>query len=78
MREGERLQKQWGDEKVWEGERLEKCKCKIKKNIKNSYKKMERKKIMTWMLTWLNVSAAALNATFQLLVIYRLVVVGES
>ena len=32
---------------------------------------MERKKIMTWMLTWLNVSAAALNATFQFLVIYR-------
>ena len=32
---------------------------------------MERKKIMTWMLTWLNVSAAALNATLQLLVIYR-------
>ena len=28
--------------------------------------------IMMWMLTWLNVSAAALNATFQLLVIYRL------
>ena len=39
-----------GDEKVWEGERLEKCKCEIKKNIKNNYKKMERKKIMTWML----------------------------
>ena len=39
--------------------------------IKNNYKKMERKKIMTWTLTWLNVSAAALNATFQLLVIYR-------
>ena len=50
---------------------LEKCKCKIKKNIKENYKKMERKKIMTWMLTWLSVSAAALNATFQLLVIYR-------
>ena len=32
---------------------------------------MERKKIMTWMLTWLNVNAAALNATLQLLVIYR-------
>ena len=39
---------------------------------------MERKKIMTWILTWLNVSAAALNASaaalnamFQLLVIYR-------
>ena len=68
MREGERLEKQWGDEKVWEGERLEKCKCEIKKKktIKNNYKKMERKKIMTW----LNVSAATLNATFQLLVIY--------
>ena len=32
---------------------------------------MERKKRVTWMLTWLNVSAAALNVTFQLLVIYR-------
>ena len=74
MREGEKLEKQWGDEKVWEGERLEKCKCEIKKYIyiKNNYKKMERKKIMTWTLTWLNVSVAALNATFQLLVIYRL------
>ena len=33
MREGERLEKQWGDEKVWEGERLQQCKCEIKKNI---------------------------------------------
>ena len=33
MREGERLEKQWGDEKVWEGERLEKCKCEIKKKL---------------------------------------------
>ena len=33
---------------------------------------MERKKIMTWMLTWLNMNATALNATFQLLVIYKL------
>ena len=33
MREGERLEKQWGDEKVWEGERLDKCKCEIKKKI---------------------------------------------
>ena len=50
---------------------MEKCKYEIK-NIKNNYKKMERKKIMTWMLTWLNVNAAAaLNATLQLLVIYR-------
>ena len=47
---------------------MEKSKCEIKKKktIKNNYKKMERKKIMTW----LNVNAAALNATFQLLVIY--------
>ena len=53
---------------------MEKCKCEIKKNIKNNYKKMERKKIMTWTLTWLNVSAAILNTTFQLLVIYRLLI----
>ena len=33
---------------------------------------------MTWMLTWLNVSAAALNATFQLLVIYRLYILVVS
>ena len=26
---------------------------------------------MTWLLMWLNVSIATLNATFQLLVIYR-------
>jgi len=26
---------------------------------------------MTWLLTWLNVSVATLNATLQLLVIYR-------
>ena len=32
---------------------------------------MKRKNIMTWTLTWLNVSTAALNATLQLLVIYR-------
>ena len=50
---------------------MEKCKCEIKKKIKKNYKKMERKKIMMWTLTWFNVSAAALNATFQLLVIYR-------
>ena len=43
MREGERLEKQWGDEKVREEERLEKCKYEIKKII-NNYKKMEKKK----------------------------------
>ena len=52
----------YGREKGW---RSVNVKLK-KKTIKNNYKKMERKKIMTW----LNVSAAALNATFQLLVIY--------
>ena len=54
---------QWGDEKVREGERLEKCKYEIK-NIKNNYKKIERKWIMKWMLTWLNVRAT-LNATLR-------------
>ena len=33
---------------------------------------MEKIKIMMWMLTWLNVSATELNATLQVLVIYRL------
>ena len=33
MREGERLEKQWGDENVWEREMLEKCKYEIKKYI---------------------------------------------
>ena len=27
---------------------------------------------MTWLLTWLNVNLATLNATLQLLVIYKL------
>ena len=27
--------------------------------------------MMTWLLTWLNVSVAKLNATLQILVIYR-------
>ena len=58
--------KWYGREKGWRSVNV-----KLKKNIKNSYKKMERKKIMTWMLTWLNVSVVALNATFQFLVIYR-------
>ena len=56
---------------------MEKCKYEIKKII-NNYKKMEKKRkrkrkkkeMMTWTLTWLNVSAAALNAMLQLLVIY--------
>ena len=59
--------KRYGREKCWRSVNVKLKKIYIKKN----YKKMERKKIMTWMLTWLNMSAAALNATFQLLVIYR-------
>ena len=58
--------KRYGREKGWRSVNV-----KLKKNIKNNYKKMERKKIMAWMLTWLNMSAAVLNATLQLLVIYR-------
>ena len=53
----------YGREKGWRSVNV-----KVKKNIKNNYKKMERKKIMTWTLTWLNVSAAILNARFQFLV----------
>ena len=58
--------KRYGREKGWRSVNV-----KLKKNIKNNYKKMERKKIMMWMLMWLNMSAAVLNATFQFLVIYR-------
>ena len=60
--------KRYRREKCWKSVNVKLKKIYILKN----YKKMERKKIMTWMLTLLNVSAAALNATFQLLVIYRL------
>ena len=59
--------KRYGREKGWISVNV-----KLKKNIKNNYKKMERKEIMMWMLMWLNVSVVVLNATFQLLVIYRL------
>ena len=33
---------------------------------------MERKKIMMWTLTWLNMSAVALNAMLQFSIIYKL------
>ena len=33
--------------------------------------KLERKKIMTWILMWLNWSVVILNTTLQLLDIYR-------
>ena len=48
-------------------------------NCKNNFKivgqiifKKEKEKRMTWQLMWCNVRAVALNATFQLLVLYRL------
>ena len=48
------------------------------KNCKNNFKivgqiifKKEKEKRMTWQLMWRNVRAVALNATFQLLVLYR-------
>ena len=76
--------RRWGKERGWRssGEmkryRREKCWRSVnvkfkKKYIKKIIRKWKEKKIMTWMLTWLNVSAAALNATFQLLVIYRFI-----
>ena len=41
-------------------------------NIKKNYRKIKRNKIMTWALIWLNRSVATINATLQLLDIYRL------
>ena len=41
-------------------------------NIKKNYRKIKRNKIMTWALMWLNRSVATINATLQLLDIYRL------
>ena len=38
--------KRYGREKGWRSVNV-----KLKKNIKNNYKKMERKKIMSWTLT---------------------------
>ena len=43
--------KRYGREKCWRSVNV-----KLKKNIKKNYKKMERKKIIMWMLTWLNVT----------------------
>ena len=39
--------------------------------LKKIIGKLERKKIMTWALIWLNWSVATINATLQLLDIYR-------
>ena len=44
----------------------------FRKIIFNYGKNLEKRREMTWLLTWLNESVATLNATLQLLVIYRL------
>ena len=41
-------------------------------NIKKNYRKIKRNRIMIWALMWLNRSVATINATLQLLDIYRL------
>ena len=41
------------------------------KTIIRKLEKKREKKTMTWMLMWLNQSVATINATFQLLEIYR-------
>ena len=66
------LEKQWGDEKVRERERLEKYKY-LKKKLKTIIGKLKRKKIMTQTLMWLNQNVATINNTLQLLHIYKLV-----
>ena len=43
----------------------------FRKIIFNYGKILEKRREMIWLLTWLNESVATLNATFQLLVIYR-------
>ena len=44
----------------------------FRKIIFNYGKILEKRREMIWLLTWLNESVATLNATLQLLVIYRL------
>ena len=39
--------------------------------FKNIYKKNWKQKMMMWLLMWLNMSVATLNAMRHLLVIYR-------
>ena len=59
------------DFKVEIGLRIE---LKIRKNYFQIELKIQKKKMkMTWLLTWLNMSIATLNAMLHLLVIYKLV-----
>ena len=45
--------------------------------FKKIYKKNWKQKMMTWLLMWLNVSVATLNAMLWLLVIYRYRLVAD-
>ena len=45
---------------------------------KRKREKRKEKRSMTWLLTWLNRSVATINATFQLLVIYKFGVENSS
>ena len=43
----------------------------MSKCFKKNYRKLERNRIITWTRMWLNWSVAIINATLQLLDIYR-------
>ena len=43
----------------------------LRKLILNCRTNSRKRMVMTWQLMWLNLSVATLNATLQLLVIYR-------
>ena len=62
--EGSEEMKRQGREKDWRSVNIKKI------NVKK-IGKLERKKIMTLMLTWLNWSVVKINTTLQLLDIYR-------
>ena len=62
--EGSGEMKRYGREKGWRSVNIKKI------NVKK-IGKLERKKIMTLMLTWLNWSVVTINTTLQLLDIYR-------
>ena len=55
-------------EKGWRSVNIKK---KMLKTIIEELVKKRRKKIMTWMLMWLNWSVATINSILQLLEIYR-------
>ena len=51
---------------------------KVKKKIFfNCGRILERKRVMTWLLMWLNGSITTLNSTLQLLVIYKYRLVAD-